>query len=111
MERQLSKPFTVVIQLLSTRLIKPNFFIAGSAKPLSTRLIAYRFRVSVPHRRDTTVSLEIKPFIDLSPLLTGYFGALESYGHRVYDNRDLGSENEPSKQTHIRLLVLRSKAL
>ena len=93
-------------------MIKRNFFIsnpfAGSAKPLSTRLMAYRFRVSVPH---TQFFLEIKPFIDLSPLLTGYFGALESYGHRIYDNRDLGSENEPSKQTHIPLLVLRSKAL
>jgi len=66
-----------------TKFFNSNPF-AGSAKPLLTRLIAYRFRVSVPHRQDTTVSLEMKPFIDLSPLLTGYFGALESNGHRVY---------------------------
>ena len=70
---------------------------AGSAKPLSTRLTTNRFRASAPHRRSTTVSLEFlnsklmkgfkKPFINLSPLLTGYFGTIEIYGHRVYDNR------------------------
>ena len=49
-KRMLSKPFTVVIQPLSTRLIKPNFC----------------FHLS--HRRSTTVSLETRnPFADFLP--------------------------------------------
>ena len=45
LKRQLSKSFTVVIQPLSTRLIKPNFCL------------------DLPHRRSTTVSLETRnPF-------------------------------------------------
>ena len=40
--RKLSKSFTVVIQHLSTRLIKPNFCF------------------DLPHRRSTTVSLETR---------------------------------------------------
>ena len=45
--RQLSKSFTVVIQHLSTRLIKPNFSF------------------DLPHRRSTTVSLETRNPYDI----------------------------------------------
>ena len=51
-KRQLSKSFTVVIQSLSTRLIKPNF------------------RFDLSHRRSTTISLETRnPFIFVQPYI------------------------------------------
>ena len=51
-KRQLSKSFTVVIQSLSTRLIKPNFCF------------------DLSHRRSTTISLETRnPFIFVEPYI------------------------------------------
>ena len=57
--RQLSKSFTVVIQHLSTRLIKPNFCF------------------DLPHRRSTTISLETRNLFYLKISL----GQVNNTGH------------------------------
>ena len=59
-KRQLSKSFTVAIQHLSTRLIKPNFCF------------------DLPHRRSITVSLELE--IHFSSLV--HFGVVSTPPHK-----------------------------